>query len=279
MSALQSIGNRSPKSFIVKFSGEFRSFLSSYSEGEYLVYIPDDREDIDIAISEVIKKHLSFGNFQITYDGQRRVIEPVLKMPFKVVEEVEKIRAIFPREEFLFVRHGKTDWNKDLIKQGPLDLPLNKEGEIQAEKAALLLKDLYVKQDVAVISSELRRTRQTAETIAKALEKTEQVFPNIHERYFGDFRLLEENQSEGTLPADAETNEIFKRRIYESFNKLLKEKSFKGSIKIIVSHSMVFECLSFLLTGEKAKIDFGEICLFSPSDKDERWNLQKIVMN
>ena len=137
MSALQSIGSRSSKSFIVKFSDEFRLILSNYSGNEYLVYIPDNCEDINIAISEVVKKHLSFDEFQVTFDGQRRIIEPVSKLPFDALEDVEKIRTIFPREEFLFVRHGRTDWNKDLINQGPLDLPLNRPNSYNPPKYGL----------------------------------------------------------------------------------------------------------------------------------------------
>lgn len=38
--------------------------------------------------------------------------------------------------EIIFVRHGKTSWNKEKKMQGNVDIPLSEEGIIHAEKMA-----------------------------------------------------------------------------------------------------------------------------------------------
>ena len=43
--------------------------------------------------------------------------------------------------EILFVRHGKTAWNKEMRMQGNVDIPLSEEGIIHAEKMADKLKN------------------------------------------------------------------------------------------------------------------------------------------
>jgi probable phosphoglycerate mutase len=62
----------------------------------------------------------------------------------------------------LLVRHGETDWNREQRFQGQIDVPLNANGQAQAEKAATFLKETPL--DFA-ITSPLLRPKQTAEAI------------------------------------------------------------------------------------------------------------------
>ncbi|MGD2169486.1 MAG: histidine phosphatase family protein [Chlamydiota bacterium] len=180
-----------------------------------------------------------------------------------------------PKEPFLFVRHGRTDWSKTDISLGPLDLPLNEWGIQDAEKAASLLKTME-KKEVVIISSELMRTQQTAAIIAEKIQLPVHALPNLHERYFGDFRLLKESSLENIFPPDAETQEAFQKRIDKAISNALNADAFTGKCKIIVAHSHIFKYLSLLLTGEKASINYGDVFLFTPSYSDETWRLQKI---
>ncbi len=63
----------------------------------------------------------------------------------------------------MLVRHGETDWNKEEIFRGQIDVPLNKTGIAQAKLLAEYLKDAQIE---AIYSSPLQRALKTAETIA-----------------------------------------------------------------------------------------------------------------
>jgi probable phosphoglycerate mutase len=65
----------------------------------------------------------------------------------------------------ILVRHGETDWNRELrIQGGSSDTPLNEKGRRQAEDLALRLNRDRIQ---AVYSSPLKRALETAEAIAR----------------------------------------------------------------------------------------------------------------
>lgn len=61
-------------------------------------------------------------------------------------------------------RHGRTRWNLEERFQGHTDVELDETGRAQAERAARLLAAL---QPVAIVSSDLRRARDTAEALGR----------------------------------------------------------------------------------------------------------------
>jgi broad specificity phosphatase PhoE len=182
-----------------------------------------------------------------------------------------------PRKSFIFVRHGRTDWSTTQITQGPANLPLNDLGKNDAEQAAITLNK-FKKQNCKIISSELTRAQQTAEIIANKMKQSVNVFPNLHERYFGDFRLFNTltNNSEDLLPPDAESEESFRNRVFRAFQSTLSSDRANEENKIIVAHGLVFQQLSLLLTGKKQNINYGEVFLFTPNDADETWRIEKL---
>ena len=68
--------------------------------------------------------------------------------------------------QLALIRHGQTDWNRDLRLQGSSDIPLNDTGREQARKAVELLA--ASEWDV-IVSSPLGRARETAQIIADGL--------------------------------------------------------------------------------------------------------------
>jgi len=62
----------------------------------------------------------------------------------------------------LLVRHGETEWNRQGRFQGQIDIPLNDNGRLQAQKAGEFLQQVAI--DFAVSSSMLR-PKETAEII------------------------------------------------------------------------------------------------------------------
>ncbi len=71
--------------------------------------------------------------------------------------------------ELTLVRHGETEWNKNGLIQGHVEIPLNDRGREQAE---ILGKKLRGKPFEVIIASDLPRAMETATILAKALGMT-----------------------------------------------------------------------------------------------------------
>jgi probable phosphoglycerate mutase len=73
-----------------------------------------------------------------------------------------------------YVRHGETDFNVEGRLQGRRDTALNARGRQQAVACGNLLRDLFARaarraEDLAYVSSPLRRARQTMEVLRATL--------------------------------------------------------------------------------------------------------------
>ena len=99
-------------------------------------------------------------------------------------------------------RHGETDWNKQGILQGWIDVPINDHGRDQAiELASRLSKEGFTQ----VWTSPLIRARETAELIATALQLP---LPGCHkglkERHFGAIQGIPKKRLAELDPAQFE---------------------------------------------------------------------------
>lgn len=97
------------------------------------------------------------------------------------------------------VRHGETDWNKELRIQGQTDIPLNEAGRMLAEKTAAGLSDIQFDR---AYTSPLSRARETAEIIlkGKTVELIEE--PLITEMNFGIYEGKRTDVSKGEIPEE-----------------------------------------------------------------------------
>lgn len=84
--------------------------------------------------------------------------------------------------ELLFIRHGLTDWNRELRFQGQTDIPLNADGQAQA---ARLGARLAPERHDALFSSDLTRARQTAAPVAAAWDLPAVALAGLREQHFG----------------------------------------------------------------------------------------------
>ena len=85
----------------------------------------------------------------------------------------------------MLVRHGESTWNELKLVQGQNDESnLNDRGREQAREAG---RSLRGDDFDAILSSDLARTRETAEIIAQELELTITTASALRERSFGDF--------------------------------------------------------------------------------------------
>jgi probable phosphoglycerate mutase len=84
--------------------------------------------------------------------------------------------------EIILIRHGETDWNRELRFQGHIDVPLNDTGHEQARRLGLRLAGEPVQQ---LISSDLMRAQQTAAPAARQLELDVITSAALREQHFG----------------------------------------------------------------------------------------------
>jgi len=194
-----------------------------------------------------------------------------------------------PENSFYFMRHGRTDWNNDMLEMGPQDLQLNNEGIAEVRGVLHLLRGVGINR---IISSPLKRCRETAEIISKSLGGIP-VFiePALEERYFGNWaiqkaeaELLKRQSGNGPeffanikdrvetlLPADAESKEDFRDRVLDYFYC----SGFSDGKVLIVSHGCVFESLKeyIKLTEDTVgKKRYATPILFETKD-DGSWGL------
>lgn len=93
--------------------------------------------------------------------------------------------------DIILIRHGETDWNRQLRLQGHSDIPLNDVGQEQSRR---LVQALAHESITHVVSSDLIRTQQTAAPLLAARGLTLSRRAIWREQAFGDL--------EGTLVAD-----------------------------------------------------------------------------
>lgn len=86
------------------------------------------------------------------------------------------------KTRLILVRHGETEWNKNLRYQGHRDIPLNDTGREQARKVA---RRLAAEKIDAAYASDLSRALETAQTIAACHKLEVQVIPELRETNFG----------------------------------------------------------------------------------------------
>lgn len=88
--------------------------------------------------------------------------------------------------ELIVIRHGETDFNRQLRFQGQVDVPLNAAGEAQARALAQRMAAQPAQFAVqAVYSSDLQRAARTAALCAAALGHAVRAAPLWREQSFG----------------------------------------------------------------------------------------------
>ncbi|MBO1307988.1 histidine phosphatase family protein [Enterococcus sp. 669A] len=142
-----------------------------------------------------------------------------------------------------FIRHGETDYNNRGLFYGSTDVSLNQTGINQA--LALHKKLAFLSADIPVYTSELVRTKETAQLIFPAQEKT--ALAGFNEKSFGLWEGMDANQIEARYPVEwqswlddpfeitppeAEPFFDFRLRVLTEFEKLLR----KRQDFVIVSH-------------------------------------------
>lgn len=172
--------------------------------------------------------------------------------------------------EILFVRHGKTSWNKEKKMQGNVNIPLCEDGLQHAKKMAEKLKNQHI--DVAYCSL-LTRAKETMEIINNSRQEK---IPVIYEEALVERNYaLYEGRNKNTFnydivwdysnPLNVESFFNFSWPIiYFIFAKLIR--AYKDKTVLIVSHGGVAKIFEMLLS--KNSLYPEEVSTYLPNNSE-----------
>jgi broad specificity phosphatase PhoE len=99
--------------------------------------------------------------------------------------------------EFLLIRHGETEWNRELIFRGRADIPLSAKGLAQAEQLAAALASEKID---ALYASPLSRAQQTAASLAASRGLEVEASDHLLDMNFGEWEGLAVKEVENRFP-------------------------------------------------------------------------------
>ena len=175
------------------------------------------------------------------------------------------------------IRHGETDWNRDLRFQGRQNIPLNDSGRAQAAAAALAMQNVPLN---LIAVSPLDRAQETARIIARYHVDTPFITDaDLIERDYGLLSglpkdALEQFQAEGK-PTLAEPLEELSLRAYTAVQKYA---SLPHDHILIVSHGAWINALvgyltNFALGSNKTWLKNGGITIVNENMSLLQYNL------
>jgi len=155
--------------------------------------------------------------------------------------------------ELILLRHGETDWNRELRFQGHVDVSLNATGLEQARRLAQRLAGetahrLYV--------SDLQRAQQTAQPVAEELGLAPVSDPALREQSFGavdgmrvdDIKAQHPQAWEGWLRfeedfsmPEGESTRQFHARVMDAVQRMAA--AHRGETVVVVTHGGVLDMI------------------------------------
>ncbi len=160
---------------------------------------------------------------------------------------------MIPGRDFVFVRHGETDWNREHRVQGSQGAPLNAAGHEQAKALARQLWEVPLQ---VVYSSTLPRALETASYVAGPHGVGIKTDARLNEIHHGDweglaeealpdldlYRRWREDPSSCELPG-AEPLEAVRRRAVEAMREIAAQHAPEEGLVAVVSHQIVLALL------------------------------------
>ena len=155
--------------------------------------------------------------------------------------------------DFVFIRHGETDWNRQQRFQGHIDIPLNDSGLEQAQRLGHHLA--HTPADT-LLCSDLQRAQQTAAPLARAWGMPAHTRAGFREQSFGVLEGLDvptikaqhpqlwqqwlEHRSDFALPG-GESLQQFHARVLQSVREAAD--AHPGKTLTVVTHGGVLDML------------------------------------
>lgn len=169
------------------------------------------------------------------------------------------------------VRHGQTPWTASERVQGWAPVPLNGAGAEQMEATATFLADRVDGDGIRVVTSDLRRARESAEVVAAALgeagpletdeawrERNFGVYQGLSDdRYHGD-EAIQAAKGNGLLwaPENGESWRAVETRVLAAWERL--RETLDGEPTVLVSHTGPILCLLAAVSGRRLETAFRE---------------------
>ncbi len=156
--------------------------------------------------------------------------------------------------ELILVRHGETDWNRELRFQGQIDVPLNAVGHEQARRLGARLAGEAVHH---LYASDLLRTQQTAQPLAQQLALCSMADAALREQNFGlvdgmSVDNIKANypeawsqwvrfQADYAMPGGGESTRQFHTRVMEAVQRLVA--AHPRQTLVVVTHGGVLDMI------------------------------------
>ncbi len=172
--------------------------------------------------------------------------------------------------QIYLIRHGETEWNKNGLCMGQLDIPLNTTGIMQAERLAQRLAKIKID---ALYTSDLARAAQTAAIIASKHQIKPIVTEELREIFLGPYQSLSTEEVRARFPgaylipqgAMAQQSafrepEIENRtKLYARAIKIFDQIAARHPQEeiVIVTHGGVMRCLLSYLLGKDSNHNDG----------------------
>lgn len=173
------------------------------------------------------------------------------------------------------VRHGETDWNVLGKLQGRTDIRLNESGILQAEECSEFLKSL---QWDVIITSPLKRAKETAEIINKNLNLSLIEMKDFLERDYGEAEgmLLEERKVAfpGKSYPNQEDRLTLNNRVMSGIQEI--NQRYAGTNILLVTHGAVINAILADLSKGKIgskKTELKNACISNIQYYQDRWRI------
>jgi probable phosphoglycerate mutase len=159
----------------------------------------------------------------------------------------------------MLVRHGETDWNREQVFRGRIDVELNHNGR---EQARALAEATRIFQIDAVYSSPLSRSLETASIAADAHDLDVRIAQGFVDFHYGDWQGLKHQEVKEKFPdlylrwhesphlvqiPGGESLEDVRRRSLRELEKIVARH--EGQTVMIVSHRVVNKVLLCAIMG------------------------------
>ena len=160
--------------------------------------------------------------------------------------------------EYTFVRHGQTYWNKNGIMHGQYDIPLNYTGIKQAKKVSEELR--YEHFDLCFTST-LQRAKSTAYSILLHHKNTKVHYDNrlmelskglLEGKHLNSEKLLKNEDYNFIKKFNIESKKEFYARVKEFIEEI--ESKYKNKKILIVAHSGTIKMLFFFFNFPKVPL-------------------------